>query len=111
MKEYMDSSDYRENDIEQLLVYFTFRYIMNAIYDSNIMVYAYLSVMFTMIVRDMNATRFYKKRWQLHHRGPDGGGKDLLQGSGAFRGKCGGRQGRNHLGIVDLEIKYIINIY
>ena len=30
------------------------------------------------------------------------------QGSGAFRGKCGGRQGRNHLGIVDLEIKYII---
>lgn len=60
MKEYMDSSDYRENDIEQLLVYFTFRYIMNAIYDSNIMVYAYLSVMFTMIVRDMNATRFYK---------------------------------------------------
>ena len=60
MKEYMASSDYRENDIEQLLVYFTFRYIMNAIYDSNIMVYAYLSVMFTMIVRDMNATRFYK---------------------------------------------------
>ena len=60
MKEYMDSSDYRENDIEQLLVYFTFRYIMYAIYDSNIMVYAYLSVMFTMIVRDMNATRFYK---------------------------------------------------
>ena len=60
MKEYMASGDYRENDIEQLLVYFTFRYIMNAIYDSNIMVYAYLSVMFTMIVRDMNATRFYK---------------------------------------------------
>ena len=60
MKEYMTSGDYRENDIEQLLVYFTFRYIMNAIYDSNIMVYAYLSVMFTMIVRDMNATRFYK---------------------------------------------------
>lgn len=51
MKEYMASGDYRENDIEQLLVYFTFRYIMNAIYDSNIMVYAYLSVMFTMIVR------------------------------------------------------------
>ena len=43
-----------------LLMGFTFRYIMNAIYDSNIMVYAYLSVMFTMIVRDMNATRFYK---------------------------------------------------
>lgn len=60
MKEYMASGDYCENDIEQLLVYFTFRYIMNAIYDSNIMVYAYLSVMFTMIVRDMNATRFYK---------------------------------------------------
>ena len=38
MKEYMTSGDYRENDIEQLLVYFTFRYIMNAIYDSNIMV-------------------------------------------------------------------------
>lgn len=48
------------------------------------------------------------KRWQLHHRGPDGGGKDLLKGSGAFRGKRGGRQGGNHLGIVDLEIKYII---
>ena len=29
----MASSDYRENDIEQLLVYFTFRYIMNAIYE------------------------------------------------------------------------------
>ena len=65
MKEYVDSSDYRENDIEQLLVYFTFRYIMNAIYDSNIMVYAYLSVMFTMIVRDMNATRFYKNGGSL----------------------------------------------
>ena len=60
MREYLDSSDYRENDIEQLLVYFTFRYIMNAIYDSNIIVYAYLCVMFTMIVRDMNAVRYYK---------------------------------------------------
>lgn len=60
MKEYMDSADYRENDIEQLLVYFTFRYIMNAIYDSNIIVYAYLCVMFTMIVRDMNTVRFFK---------------------------------------------------
>lgn len=28
------AADYRENDIEQLLVYFTFRYIMNSIYDS-----------------------------------------------------------------------------
>ena len=25
LKEYMESADYRENDIEQLLVYFTFR--------------------------------------------------------------------------------------
>ena len=60
LKEYMESADYRENDIEQLLVYFTFRYIMNSIYDSNIIVNAYLCVMFTLIVRDMNAVRFYK---------------------------------------------------
>ena len=60
LKEYMESSDYRENDIEQLLVYFTFRYIMNSIYDSNIIVNAYLCVMFTLIVRDMNVVRFYK---------------------------------------------------
>ena len=102
MKEYMASGDYRENDIEQLLVYFTFRYIMNAIYDSNIMVYAYLSVMFYHDSQGYECHSLLKKRWQLHHRGPDGGGKDLLKGSGAFRGKCGGRQGRNHLGIVDL---------
>ena len=44
LKEYMESADYRENDIEQLLVYFTFRYIMNSIYDSNIIVNAYLCV-------------------------------------------------------------------
>lgn len=60
LDEYMQSEDYRENDIEQLLVYFTFRYIMNAIYDSNVIVYAYLCVMFTEIVRDMNAVRFFK---------------------------------------------------
>ena len=41
--------------------------------------------------------------------GPDGGGKDLLKGSGAFWGKMWEAvKGRNHLGIVDLEIKYII---
>lgn len=60
LHEYMSSSDYRENDIEQLLVYFTFRYIMNAIYDSNIIVYAYLCVLFTIIIRDMNAVSYFK---------------------------------------------------
>lgn len=58
--EYIDSKDYRQEHMDKLLVYFLFRYFMNSYYVSNAVSYAYLAIMFTLMVRDMNAVRFYK---------------------------------------------------
>lgn len=58
MTAYLTSADYREIDYEQLLVYFTFRYLMNATYDFDLISYARLVVVATLVVRDMDAVRF-----------------------------------------------------
>lgn len=59
LSSFMESTDYRENDYEQLLVYFTFRYMMNAVYDYDVASYAKLAIVFTLVIRDMDALRFY----------------------------------------------------
>ena len=58
VKVFMQSSDYKELDYEQLMVYFTFRYLMNCVYDKDLKSYAKLSVLFTLVIRDMDAVRF-----------------------------------------------------
>lgn len=55
---FYESEAYRQEDYEQLLVYFTFRYLMNAVYDYDCMSYAKLAVVFTLVIRDMDALRY-----------------------------------------------------
>lgn len=57
---YLTSADYSEIGYEQLLVYFTFRYLMNAAYDYDLISYARLVVVATLVVRDMDAVRFQR---------------------------------------------------
>ena len=60
LTEYMRSSDYSELGYEHLLVYFVYRYLMNSIYDYDILSYAKMIVMATLVVRDMDAARFHR---------------------------------------------------
>lgn len=60
LTEYLASPDYSEIGYEQLLVYFTFRYLMNAVYDYDLISYARLVVVATLVVRDMDAVRFQR---------------------------------------------------
>ena len=60
LTEYMRSSDCSELGYEHLLVYFVYRYLMNAIYDYDILSYAKMIVMATLVVRDMDAARFHR---------------------------------------------------
>ena len=59
LENFRKSPDYRESDYEQLMVYFTFRYLMNAVYDYDVSSYARLAVVFTLALRDMDALRYY----------------------------------------------------
>ena len=54
VKAFLESSDYNENDIEQLMVYFIHRYFFSVAYIK-------LSVAFTYMVRDMYVMEFVKK--------------------------------------------------
>ena len=56
--EYLNSSDYSELGYEHLLVYFVYRYLMNAVYDFDILSYAKMIVVATLVVRDMDAARY-----------------------------------------------------
>lgn len=47
-----------DTDYENLLVYFTFRYFMNAYYNMDVLSYAKLAVVFTLMIRDMDMVRF-----------------------------------------------------
>ena len=60
LKEYMLSNGYKDLDYEHLMVYFTFRYMMNAVYDFSVMSYAKLAVVFTLVIRDLDAVRYKK---------------------------------------------------
>ncbi len=57
VKKYIGSEYYRNEDYENLLVYFTFRYLMNYVYDYNFISYIQLALMFTLMIRDMAAVR------------------------------------------------------
>ena len=58
--EYLNSSDYSELGYEHLLVYFVYRYLMNAVYDFDILSYAKMIVVATLVVRDMDAARYQR---------------------------------------------------
>lgn len=58
LSEYLNSADYSELGYEHLLVYFVYRYLMNAVYDYDILSYAKMIVVATLVVRDMDAARF-----------------------------------------------------
>ena len=57
---YLNSKDYSELGYEHLLVYFVYRYLMNAVYDYDILSYAKMIVVATLVVRDMDAPRFQR---------------------------------------------------
>ena len=59
LQQYLQSPAYRESDYEQLMVYFTFRYLMNAVYDYDAVSYRKLAVVFTLFIRDMDALRYH----------------------------------------------------
>ena len=60
LTEYLNSADYSELGYEHLLVYFVYRYLMNAVYDYDILSYAKMIVVATLVVRDMDAARFQR---------------------------------------------------
>ena len=57
---YLNSKDYSELGYEHLLVYFVYCYLMNAVYDYDILSYAKMIVVATLVVRDMDAARFQR---------------------------------------------------
>lgn len=59
LQDFMKSKDMLEKDYEHLMTYFTFRYILNSVYDSNIISYARLAVLFTLMIRDMDVVRYH----------------------------------------------------
>lgn len=70
LREFMESSCYQEADYEQLMIYFLFRYFMNAVYDYHLLSYAKLAVVFSLVIRDMDALRYWNngKKYGLWDR-------------------------------------------
>lgn len=62
LQQYLESPSYQERDYEQLLVYFFFRYFMNSVYDYEVLSYAKLAVVFTLVIRDMDVVRWKKNQ-------------------------------------------------
>ena len=58
--EFRNSQGYLEQDYEQLMVYFTFRYFMNAVYDYDLLSYARFALACTLMIQDMDIVRFKK---------------------------------------------------
>ena len=59
LQDFMESKDMLEKDYEHLMTYFTFRYMLNSVYDSNVISYARLAVLFTLMIRDMDVVRYH----------------------------------------------------
>jgi lysine-N-methylase len=59
---YLASPDYSALGYEHLLVYFVFRYLMNAAYDYDIITYGKMVIVSTLVVRDMDAARFHRNK-------------------------------------------------
>ena len=60
LQQYLDSPDCSELGYEHLLVYFVYRYLMNAVYDFDILSYAKMIVVAALVVRDMDVARFVR---------------------------------------------------
>lgn len=60
LHKFCNSQGYLELDYEQLMVYFTFRYFMNAVYDYDVLSYARFALVCTLMIRDMDLVRFQK---------------------------------------------------
>lgn len=58
--EYLEHTEGLQLGYEHLLVYFVYRYLMNAVYDFDILSYAKMIVVATLVVRDMDAARFVR---------------------------------------------------
>ena len=59
LQDFMESKDMLEKDYEHLMNYFTFRYMLNSVYDSNVISYARLAILFTLMIRDMDVVRYH----------------------------------------------------
>ena len=57
---YLHSADYSAIWYEQLLVYFVFRYFMNAAYDYDVIAYAKVVLISTLVLRDMDTVRYHR---------------------------------------------------
>ena len=57
-RNYLESEAYQPLCYEQLLVYFTFRYLMQAVYSWDIQAYGKMIISFTLMVRDLDLYRF-----------------------------------------------------
>lgn len=70
VKEFLSSGCYLEKDYEHLMVYFTFRYFMNCVYDYDMISYGKMAVIFTLMIRDMDVLRFIdnQRRYNLEDR-------------------------------------------
>ena len=60
LREYLEHTEGLQLGYEHLLVYFVYRYLMNAVYDFDILSYAKMIVVATLVVRDMDAARFVR---------------------------------------------------
>lgn len=61
VSDYLDSADYMPEGYENILVYFTFRYLMNAVFDFDILSYAKLVIVATLVIRDMDVIRYHSR--------------------------------------------------
>lgn len=58
MDSFLESRAYREWDYEHLMVYFTFRYLMNACWQYDLLSYAGMAAAFTRTILEMDAVRY-----------------------------------------------------
>ena len=72
LREYLDSDAYSELGYEHLLVYFVYRYLMNAVYDYDILSYAKMIVAATLVVRDMDAARYQRNGGAISNGAAEG---------------------------------------
>lgn len=64
-EKFMKSDAYRELGYEQLLVYFAFRYMMQAVYSWDLQAYGKMIVSFTLMVRDLELYRWAYQKEEL----------------------------------------------
>ncbi|MCH5333515.1 MAG: flagellin lysine-N-methylase [Agathobacter sp.] len=63
--EYLASDDYDEVVYEQLLVYFAFRYLMQAVYSYDLLSYGRMAVSFALMIRDLDVCRWCENQGHL----------------------------------------------